>query len=385
MSVMLFGCKGSAGSDQEKINPSPKHVQAVIQKPAFDRADSMRFEEFFTQLSHGSAFNGNVLIYHKGKIFEKSYGLADFQTGETLTKSHLFQLASGSKPLTATLVLMLQDKGMLNIKDTVQFYFPDFPYSGITLEMLLSHRSGLSNYMYITDDIWENKDIPICNENILDTLIQKAPNPYYTPDTRFNYSNTNYFLLAAIVEKITGMSFESAALKYLFQPAGMDETFIYSNMKYTQIPRVALGHNAYGRVKADFYLNGVTGDKGVFSTAKDLYIFDRALTRYELLRQTTLESMYTPRSPFDRRGKSYALGWRVDNNFDDLVIYHNGWWRGYRSYFIRIPERDLAVIALSNTTKGSFIKVAELVNLVSPLFKPMKNPTGKTTDEKHGA
>lgn len=382
--LLVSGCAEDPGSDQkeEQITERAKKERATI--PSFSQEDSLRFETFFTDLPGKNQLNGNVLIYHRGKVFEKSFGLSSFQTGDSLTREHLFQLASVSKPMTATIVLTLQEKGLLNIKDSVQFYFPDFPYDGITLEMLLSHRSGLPNYLYITDDIWENKDLPICNENVLDSIFTLAPDKYYPADSRFNYCNTNYFMLAAVVEKVTGMSFESAAVKYLFQPAGMKNTFVYSDMNYAAIPGLAAGHSAFGKIKPDFYLNGVTGDKGVFSTARDLYIFDRALTNYELIGEKTLEEMYTPRSAFDRKGKSYALGWRVDNNFDDKVIYHNGWWRGYRSYFVRIPDKDLAVIVLSNTTRGSFLKVADLVNLMSPVISPAKKPTGSAKDGMPG-
>lgn len=379
--LVFYGCRGNSGSDQKEENSTRQIAKTKIQKPAFSQEDSARFNSFFTQLPDGNKFNGNVLIYHEGKLFENSYGLADFKSGKKLKSHHVFQLASVSKPLTAALILMLQEKELLRITDSVQFYFPDFPYEGITLEMLLSHRSGLPNYMYITDDVWEDKEMPICNENILQTLFSDRPDKYYAPDSRFNYCNTNYFMLAAVVEKVTGIGFEAAAQKYLFQPAQMKNTFVYSNMNYLDLPDLAVGHSAFGKSKPDFYLNGVTGDKGVFSTAKDLYLFERALTHYELIRKNTIDDMHKPRSPFDRKGKSYALGWRVDNNFESQVVYHNGWWRGYRSYFIRIPEKDLVVIALSNTTRGSFIKVGDIMNLVRPFIQPVPKPTGGVSDE----
>ncbi len=374
--LSFFGCAGDVGSDQNQQMDKEGHKPAVVEKAVFPPEQVQRFNAFFTRLPDNKPLNGNVLIYHEGKTFENSYGFANITERDTLKGDEVFQLASVSKPITATLIMLLQEKGLLNIKDTVNYYFPDFPYEDITLEMLLSHRSGLPNYMYLTDAIWEDKDLAMCNENILDSLITKAPDPYYPPNSRFNYCNTNYFLLAAIVEKVTDMKFESAAEKYIFKPLDMMNTFVYSDMDYVSIPNVAPGHNAFGRAKADFYLNGVTGDKGVFSTTEDLLRFDLALKSEALISRESIEDMYKTRSKFDSKGLSYGLGWRINKNYDVDVIYHNGWWRGYRTYFLRVPEKDLAVIILTNTTRGSFLKSEDLMRLVKPLISTVRKPTG---------
>lgn len=372
----MFGCEEGAGSDQKEEIKRNKSVEVTAEPKRFSQDQIERFDIFFNTLPDNRSLNGNVLIYQEGKVFQNSYGFANITERDTLKGDEVFQLASVSKPITATLIMLLQEKGLLNIKDTVSYYFPDFPYENITLEMLLSHRSGLSNYMYITDAIWDDKGLAMCNENVLDSLITKAPDPYYPPDSRFNYCNTNYFLLAAIVEKVTDMNFEAAAEKYIFSPLGMNNTFVYSDMDYASIPNLAIGHNAFGQHKPDFYLNGVTGDKGVFSTTEDLLRFDLALKSEELISRESIKDMYEPRSKFDSKGLSYGLGWRINNNYDFEVIYHNGWWRGYRSYFLRVPEKDLTVIILTNTVRGSFLKPKDLMGLVKPLINTLKQPTG---------
>lgn len=357
---------GSCGNRNEKqqVTDVQEEESKTKQKPeAFNKEKREKIDLFFRVLNKKKQFNGNVLFYKDGRIFKKAYGTADFRTGEPLTLDHKFQLASVSKPFTAAAVLMLSKRGLLRLSDSIQVYFPDFPYKNITIELLLTHRSGLGNYMYITDDLWKNKELPLCNDNALDSLIRHRPDPYYRPDQTFNYCNTNYFLLAAVMEKVTGMTYESLMQKYVFNPLGMENTFVYSNMDYLSIPGIAPGHNAFGNVKPDFYLNGVTGDKGIYSTVEDLFLFDRALTEGKILNENFKELMFLPHSPFDRNHKSYAYGWRIKRLEDIDVIYHKGWWRGYRSYFLRIPEKDLAIIILNNTTAGSFLSVKELVGL----------------------
>ena len=116
----------------------------------------------------------------------------------------------------------------------------------------------------------------------------------------------------------------------------------------------------------DYYLNGVTGDKGVFSTTFDLLKFHMALQSGTILNDSLVQEMYVPRSDFNSKGGSYGLGWRLKVAHDHYprVVYHLGWWRGYRSYFIRVPESDIAIIILSNLVRGPFLSQEELLDLV---------------------
>lgn len=322
-----------------------------------------RSREYFTKqldsLVEATRFNGNILIAYEDSLLTRSYGFADFRRKDSLELDDRFQLASVSKPLTAFATLLMVQEGKINLNDSIQKYLPDFPYHDITIHQLLSHRSGLSNYMYITDSAWSDKSIPLCNDDAYEILCTRKPQFYYPPDYKFNYCNTNYFLLAHILERVLDLPFEAIMAEFVFEPLGMSRTFIYSNMDYLQLQDIAKGSNAYGRPKADFYLNGVSGDKGVFSTTKDLYQFHKALVGAELLMPFLVEKMYEPHSRFNRRGKSYGYGFRLQRKDGNRIIYHQGWWRGYRSYFYHFPENRACIIALSNTTRGRFLDLKD--------------------------
>ena len=337
----------------------------------FDSITIHKIDRFFKIKKHNGLFNGNVLLYNNGKLFEGSYGVSNYIEKTPLNDSNVFQLASGSKPITAIAIMQLIEEGELNLTDTVSDIIDSFPYPGITIEMLLSHRSGLSNYMYITDSMWVDQEMAMCNDNLLDSFISKSPPPYYPVDYKFNYSNTNYFLLAAVAEKVTGREFGSLLQEKVFDFVGMSHTTIYCDMDMRSIPNLAIGSENRRWHIPDYYLNGITGDKGVYSTNRDLLKLHMALQDGSVLSYQHSQEMYKPRSKFNYRNNSYGLGWRIIQERENYprIIYHLGWWRGYRSYFIRIPEEDIAIILLSNLARGAFLSKEELIDLIR---KPIK-------------
>lgn len=370
--VILFGLTvlfGSCESNKKKESTTEKPVEVDTLNYVFEAFDSLtqsKIDRFFKIKKRAGVFNGNVLFYKAGQVFKNSYGVDNYIEKTPLNDSSIFQLASGSKPITAIAVMQLVEQEKLSLTDTISDILDGFPYEGITVEMLLSHRSGLSNYMYITDSLWLTQDIPMCNDNMLDSFIVKNPDPYYPVDYKFNYCNTNYFLLAAIVEKVTGMEFGSWVQISVFDKLHMSHSQIYSDMDMRSIPNLAIGSENRRWHIPDYYLNGITGDKGVYSTTDDLLKLHLALQDGSILDYATSQNMYVPRSKFNYKNGSYGLGWRIVKERENYprIIYHLGWWRGYRSYFIRIPEEDIAIILLSNLARGKFMGKEELINLI---------------------
>ena len=333
---------------------------------SFDSTTVKRINRFFQIKKSAGVFNGNVLFYKAGKMYQSSFGVSNYIEKTALNDTSVFQLASGSKPITAIAIMQLIEEGQLNLTDTISDIIDSFPYPGITIEMLLSHRSGLSNYMYITDSLWLDQDIPMCNDNLLDSFIVKNPDPYYPVNRKFNYSNTNYFLLAAVAEKVTGKEFGHLLQEKIFDPVGMKNTFVYSDMDMRSLPNLAVGSENRRWHIPDYYLNGVTGDKGVYSTTMDMLKLHLALQEGSVLKYTSSQEMFNPRSKFNYKNGSYGLGWRIVKKRENMprIIYHLGWWRGYRSYFIRIPEEDIAIVLLSNLARGKFLSKDELLGLI---------------------
>jgi CubicO group peptidase (beta-lactamase class C family) len=152
-------------------------------------------------------FNGTVLVAEGGKvIYQGSFGLADYYAGRPLNDSSLFELASVSKQFTATGILLLRERGRLSLTDSLRMFFPELPYSGITLHHLLTHTSGLPDYESLMESRWNRSRIAH-NNDVIALMASEKPPVHFAPGTRWEYSNMGYLLLASIIEKVSGKSF----------------------------------------------------------------------------------------------------------------------------------------------------------------------------------
>ena len=324
-----------------------------------------KIDSFFTARYNQRQFNGAILFADQGNvILKRVYGYANIGQKDTLTMDAAFQLASISKPLTALAVLWLEERGYLSLEDSVQHYFPKFPYDGINIRLLLSHRSGLPNYMYFSEDLWTDRSVPISNQDVVCLMETYRPNIYYIPDYRYNYCNTNYALLAAIVEKVTEMRFDDFMEQHIFEPQGMYDTFVYTKLE-TQAKRLSTVGYHRGRIAEDNYLNGVTGDKGIYSTVEDLFKLDQALYQGTLISRESQKKAFTAAHPELYDHDNYGLGWRINQRPDcSKIVFHSGWWKGYRTHFFRLLDKQQTIIVLSNTNRSRFIRTNELLSLM---------------------
>jgi CubicO group peptidase (beta-lactamase class C family) len=336
-------------------------------------------DSFFKVMAYRQRFNGNVLIAHNGKVlYNSSFGYANYRLKTNLTDSSEFQLGSVSKQFTAVAIMMLKEHGKLNYSDSVQQYFPEFPYHGVTIQTLLDHRSGLPNYLYLCSNVCKDQNCLIDNMQVIDCLSQHKPPRYFRPDQRFNYSNTNYCVLAAIVEKISGMSFAEFMHKNVFNPLHMDHTFIYCKSD-TNVPNRIQGYNAnYNRSGIDF-LDGVAGDKGVYSTTADLLKWDQALYGNSLVKQTTLKEAFEPHGHWVR-GHNYGYGWWLTTFGGDTLTYHDGWWHGFNCAFIRDRKYHNTIIVLSNHVNWCINRSRDLLNV---LRETLGEDIDKSTDSNN--
>src|SRR6478735_5127012 len=178
------------------------------------------------------AFNGNILCALNGNIFyERSIGYCDIFQKDSLKCTNAFQLASVSKPFTSTAILQLCEQGKIKLSDTLQRFFPDLPYNGITIKMLLCHRSGLPDYVEGTERYYRKNDLEpesINNDSVISFLQILRPRMLSKPNQKYDYSNTGYMLLASIVEKVTGDKFGDYLNTHIFLPAKMTHTFLYN-------------------------------------------------------------------------------------------------------------------------------------------------------------
>lgn len=376
MTLALVSCIESENEAEEKGE------ELMVEEPDstayFDSVYApyqVQLDTFFQNRHNNTQFYGTVLFAQRGRvIFENAYGYANLKTKDTLTLEHTFQLASASKPFTAVAIMQLVEEGKISLDDEMHQFFPVFPYQGITVEQLLSHRSGMSQYTHFCDapdSIWPDKHKTITNNDVLKIMNDIVPMVNYAPDQTHYYCNTNYMLLASIVEKASGMSFSDYLKKHIFQPAGMTNTVLYTRDNDDELILPTVGYNGAFNPTIDIYLNGVVGDKGVYSNVHDLLNFDQALYDGTLLNDTTVALMMEDHNELQSNGQNYGFGFRIypEESTDGLgrIVFHTGWWKGFRTYFIRVPDQEKTVIVLTNIKRGPFLDIRQLVSLIKDL------------------
>lgn len=375
--LVSWGLVRKNKADSPDVAVSGKSVKNLdpvrVTNPDAETAEKIAKIEDIFRRKRNAGFNGNVLIVQKGQIlYQNSFGFAHMKAKDTLTADSRFQLASLSKPFTAVAVLKLVQEGRVALDDSVQRFFPDFPYHGVKVDMLLSHRSGLPNYIYsFNDSVRHGRKYPD-NLDIMDwyAKVVPTPTPYNRPGRSFNYCNTNYCVLAAIVEKVTGDSFGKYLNSQIFTPLGMQNTYLVTDTTIAATKNRTDGHQYGRRLEKDYY-DDVVGDKGLYSTTLDIYRFYNGLTKGLILEKKMLNEAFTPRS-FERDGiRNYGYGFRMHIKEDHTprFIYHGGWWKGYNTMLWVCPEDDAVIIVLGNTYNRSTYDLRELLEVVHGAVK----------------
>lgn len=319
-------------------------------------------ERLFVDIKKRELFNGTVLVAKKGEIlYEGAFGDADLSTNRPLTSRSVFNLASVSKPITATAILLLVQEDKLSLDDPVQKWIPNLPYEGITIRHLLNHTSGLPDYLDLFEMYWDKAKIAD-NDDLLRYLIKYKPERLFAPNERVEYSNTGYILLALIIEHVTDMNFADFLQENIFKPLKMTRTQAIGVRK----ENIEIADYAYGYVydvyageyvladdfeesKMVTYLDGMLGDGGVQSTVRDLYLYERALSTGNLINDELLKEAYTPAVTEIETPFKYGFGWILEDDKEKgQIIWHSGGWPGYATSLRRFIDRDIVVIALRN-------------------------------------
>ncbi|MDX6184097.1 serine hydrolase domain-containing protein [Flavobacterium sp. Fl-77] len=321
---------------------------------------------FYTKNWPNNSMNGSFLVARNGHIlFERYNGYANKNEGTKITATTPVHIASVTKVLTATAVLKLVNAGKIILDQKVNTILKTFPYDECTIRMLLSHRSGMRNYAYFTDrdkSVWDRHN-QLTNKDILEILATKNIGLEAPVGTRFAYCNTNYAMLALIIEKITGLRYKEAMYQMIFKPLNMTNTYVFDNEKdRKKIVPSYKGNNA--EIGFD-YLDCVYGDKNIFSTPRDLLKFDRARNSPDFLKPALLKEVYTGYSNERQGQKNYGLGirminWETGQNF----YFHNGWWHGNTSSYITLMKEHVTIIALSNKMTRKTYAIRKL----APIF-----------------
>ena len=362
-SIFFGACSSATKKEVAKITrdttgislPDPRAISP------FEKTElGVACAHWYDSILERGGFNGAMLVAKGGNIvFEKYKGSGHVGSNDTIKNTTPFHIASVSKTITAMAVLKLWQDGKINIDDELSKYFPSFNYPGVTIRDLLSHRTGLPNYLYFMEDLGWNRSVYIRNQDVFDWLVNyKAKLDVGAPGKHFTYCNTNYALLALLVEKISGMPFPQFIQKVFFAPLGMTHSFIFT---HEDSARVNPSYDFRGRMIPLNCLDMVYGDKNVYTTVEDLLLWDRALRSNQLFTPETLAQAYAPYSNEKRGVRNYGLGWRM-NIYPNgkKMIYHNGWWHGYNASFIRLIDEDATIIIMGNRYTRAVYKAKTL-------------------------
>lgn len=368
----ITACQSNAANSNRKTKTTDTPRTEVLSEAALSilnspatRAQQTELTAFYQNMVR-AGFNGAMLVAKKGVvIFERYHGLENYRNKTSaLNDSSSFQLASVSKTFTAMGILWLMEQKQLSLTDSVQKYYPQFPYKGITIQMLLSHRSGLPNYLYFCDSIWPDKDKFLSNDDVIQLMVRHQPRLQHKPGTHFQYCNTNYMLLGSIIEKVSGQKYADFMQKTFFGPLGMTNTFVYAPATALR-PHQTFSHKYNGQLEPDTYFDGVVGDKGIYSTARDMLKWDQALYSGQLFSPETIKAAYTPYSNEKPGIRNYGLGWRLMVYPDSSeIVYHNGWWHGNNTVFNRIIKDTSTIIILGNKYNRNIYRAVKPISAI---------------------
>jgi len=314
---------------------------------------SHKLDSLLKRINKRHDFHGAILVAKNGKIvYNNQIGYADFKKKVPLNEVSVFQLASVSKQFTAAAIMLLNERNQIRLTDKVNTYFPGFPYEHVTIKNLLNHTAGLPKYFWIAEHKWQQEKAP-SNSEMMELLESSNVQRYFKPGYNFDYSNTGYFVLASIVEKVTGTSFGAFLKSNFFEPLQMKNTYVYSfendSIRKNQLDGYRL-YRGWRHLKINNTINdAIVGDKNVYATIEDLFKWTLGLNNGILLSKESLGLMYSKGETVSGREFPYGFGFRI-NTKGQKSIYHYGKWNGFSTGLTQYLEDDLVVIVLEHTS-----------------------------------
>lgn len=329
-------------------------VPAVLwSATALSAQDAGRMDETVSASAEDRSFMGAALVAIGDRILlDKGYGEADLEWDIANTTDTKFRIGSVTKQFTAASILLLQERGLLDIDQPVKTYWPDAPASwdAITLRHLLNHTSGIPNVTDF-DDFATWKYLPTTREEMIARFAEKDLE--FTPGAKWSYSNSGFLVLTAVVEEVSGESYSDFVEANIFTPLGMDDTAIDRTAEI--VPRRASGYSpsSKGPRNADYVDMGIPRGAGaLYSTTHDLLKWQRGLFGGKVLKPASLALMTAP-AVEAMSGSSYAMGLLVTQTDEGELVWHGGGIEGFNAFLGHDPERDITVVVLANINGGA--------------------------------
>ncbi|HEY6975732.1 MAG TPA: serine hydrolase domain-containing protein [Chitinophagaceae bacterium] len=322
----------------------------------------------------------SIAVMQQGKIvFKKSYGVVNIDAKEKITSSTNFNIASLTKQFTALAVLQLAEKNKLSLNDNLTMFFPEMNKkvaNVITVKQLLTHSSGIiDHYGYVNTNQMHHAH----NKDVFDA-IKNIDSTYFVPGTQFRYSNTAYCLLALIIEKLSGLSYNTYLEKNIFQPAGMNHTSVWNEQSGIISPATGYEWNStqnkFQKSGADEHIFFSTeGDGGIYTSVNDYLKWFSALQSTKVFSRSITDKARSLQYVIDN-GKTlgYGYGWFIDESNPLKYVYHSGSNGGFRTFSFTIPDKNYLVLIFSNRAD---IDPEELVLKINQILGSTDKPFTK--------
>lgn len=347
--ILLIGLTTFSFGQSKKDKELVKHI---------DKSISENFKNF----APGCA----VLVAKKGEVLlEKGYGSANVELNVPMSSAMVFRIGSITKQFTAISVLQLVDKGQIALTDSIQKFVKNFHFKGetITIENLLTHTSGIKGYEQIDAKIPNAMRIDFSPNVIIDSLDKLSLE--FKPNTKYNYSNSNYFLLAYIIEQVSGKAYQQYLKENIFEPAGLNSTF------YESPTDIILNRaNGYSFSEGKYWntdfisMSLVYGAGALRSTVSDLYKWHKALYEGKLLKKETFSKAIVPYKLANGNQIDYCYGFfnKTENGINS--IGHGGAIDGFRAIEMYYPTQDIFITLLCNSETDNFERFFQSISSI---------------------
>lgn len=323
-------------------------------QPQSPDALSAQFDKMLSAQFKNDEPGATALVARKGRvIYSRAFGLANVELDAPMRVDSVFKIGSITKQFTAVAILQLAEQRQLSLKDDITRFIPDYPTGGrkITIDHLLTHTSGIWDYSKM-DDVAKRGAMDFTPGEMIDHF--KNQPMRFDPGTKWEYSNSNYVLLGAIIEKITGKTYGAYLEQNIFKPAGMTRSLYANDIRVIRNRADGYSMSDEGIVNAAYLsMTQPYAAGSILSTVEDLFKWNQALQSGKLIKRETLKKAWTRYKLADGTETSYGYGWRMGYIQESRSLWHGGWINGFVTMALYLPDEDVFVTVLSNCDANS--------------------------------
>ncbi len=320
------------------------YTQPIDDQQLFNYFDKLMAEQF-----KADEPGATVLVSRKGQvIYHKAFGMANLEMNSPMQVDNVFWIASIGKQFTAIAILQLMEQGKLNLQDEITRFIPDYPTQGshITIEHLLTHTSGIHNFSGMEDP--EKKLALNCTPDEVINFFKNLP-MRFAPGTKWEYSNSGYFLLGYIIEKITGKPYSEYLEENIFKPLDMTNSFYANDIRIIKNRVGAYSYGDFGFENAEpRNITHVYSAGAIQSTVADFFKWHQGVHTYKLIKKENLDKAVTRYRLADGKEADYGYGWRLGNVYESPSIWHGGGIEGFGTTEMYLPQEDVFVVVFTN-------------------------------------